>query len=175
MSNRIFFVSLISRDNRPLHIQEIEPLRGQEVLLSDRVDAETGLKPEKPLPLEVDINEHLKYHFLSNMALDVFLSPLYTGEPGIPTLMFVQDGVCVYGYETNTGLKILVGTSEEIDHSFEYIFKSMHKIYLGLVVNPFQSNDTNELTINEKSMEVKIKNVIKTWRAKYASTQEERK
>lgn len=127
-------------------------------MLSERVDEETGKPVAPPIPRETLVNNTLRCHFLSNMALDVFLSPLYEGEQGVPSLMFTQDGVNVYGYETNTGLKILVGTNGEIDQSYDTVFKQLHKLYLGLVVNPF-----NDGAINETKLSTKIQRVVEQW------------
>lgn len=70
------------------------------------------------------------------MALDVFLSPLYTGEPGSPSLLFTQDATSIYGYETNTGLRILVAVNGELT-GYDALFKKLHRVYLGMVVSPF--------------------------------------
>lgn len=49
------------------------------------------------------------------MALDVFESPFCpptaTAVQGKPSLLFVQDGMLVYGSETQTGLKLIIGCS----------------------------------------------------------------
>ncbi|CAM9010249.1 unnamed protein product [Wickerhamomyces anomalus] len=101
------------------------------------------------------------------MALDIFLSPFFEGEQGIPVLLFIQDGINIYGYETNTGLKILIGSSSEIDESFGFIFKKLHRLYLNLIVNPFQSNDLSQLTINEEKTTLKVNQIIDEWDKKY--------
>ena len=92
-------MSLISRNDVPLYIQsfDIGPM-----------DSEN---PQ-------NANKYLKYNFLSHMALDIFASPSSTSlreqqqdmeENGGVILLFIQDDITVYGYETNTGLKIIVG------------------------------------------------------------------
>lgn len=99
VNKRIQFVSLVSRKDVPLYIQsfDIGPM-----------DSEN---PE-------NANKYLKYNFLSHMALDIFASPSSTSlreqqqdieENGGAILLFIQDDITVYGYETNTGLKIIVG------------------------------------------------------------------
>ena len=99
VNKKIQFVSLISRKDVPLYIQsfDIGPM-----------DSEN---PE-------NANKYLKYNFLSHMALDIFASPSSTSlreqqqdmeENGGAILLFIQDDITVYGYETNTGLKIIVG------------------------------------------------------------------
>ncbi|KAG0688597.1 hypothetical protein C6P40_000753 [Pichia californica] len=97
---QIRFVSLISRDNRPLYIQAFVGEEAKDTQVSSK---------------EEEINELLKYNFLSHMSLDVFESPFAPvgthSSQGKPTLLFVQDGILVYGSETLTGLKIVVGCS----------------------------------------------------------------
>lgn len=99
IDKKIQFVSLISRNDVPLYIQsfDIGPM-----------DSENPQNAEK----------YLKYNFLSHMALDVFASPSAASlreqqqdmeENGGAILLFIQDDIMVYGYETNTGLKIVVG------------------------------------------------------------------
>lgn len=105
------------------------------------------------------------------MALDIFLSPFYEGDQGVPVLLFIQDGINIYGYETNTGLKILIGSSTEIDESFEFIFKKLHKLYLNLIVNPFQNNDLSQINVNEKNMTIKVNKIIDEWDTKYNTEQ----
>ena len=101
-SMKIKFVSLISRDNRPLYIQSFVSTQN-----------ENSPSPDAATPEEM--NELLKYNFLSHMSLDVFESPFAPvgthSAKGKPTLLFVQDGVLVYGSETLTGLKVVVGCS----------------------------------------------------------------
>ncbi|ODQ48081.1 hypothetical protein PICMEDRAFT_122937 [Pichia membranifaciens NRRL Y-2026] len=99
---KIKFVSLISRDNRPLYIQSFVSTQNEKSPSSDATTPE-------------EMNELLKYNFLSHMSLDVFESPFAPigthSAKGKPTLLFVQDGVLVYGSETLTGLKVVVGCS----------------------------------------------------------------
>lgn len=97
---QIRFVSLISQQNKPLYIQTFLPETGT------KTDTKNG---------EDEMNELLKYNFLSHMSLDVFESPFCpptaTAMEGKPSLLFVQDGILVYGSETQTGLKVVIGCS----------------------------------------------------------------
>lgn len=99
VEKKIQFVSLISRNDVPLYIQSFD---------IGPVNSETTQ----------DANKLLKYNFLSHMALDIFASPSSTSlreqqqdveENGGAILLFIHDEITVYGYETNTGLKIVVG------------------------------------------------------------------
>lgn len=103
---QIRFVSLISRDNRPLYIQAFLP---------ENNESEVDAKNEQGNLKSNEMNELLKYNFLSHMSLDVFESPFAPvgthSSQGKPTLLFVQDGILVYGSETLTGLKVVIGCS----------------------------------------------------------------
>lgn len=103
-SQQIKFAAIISRDDKPLYLQAFEP----------------------DVPKRKNANNFLKYNFLSHMSLDVFSSSSSlnlreqqkVGENDA-LLLFIQDGITVYGYETNTNLKIIVGLGvyEEYDES----------------------------------------------------------
>lgn len=97
---QIRFVSLISQQNKPLYIQTFLPETGSKTFVKSEDD---------------EMNELLKYNFLSHMSLDVFESPFGpptdTALEGKPSLLFVQDGILVYGSETQTGLKVVIGCS----------------------------------------------------------------
>ncbi|GMM36381.1 hypothetical protein DASC09_037060 [Saccharomycopsis crataegensis] len=200
MGAPIYFVALITRDNRPLHIQKFSPFEKSsqgESEIQDDDKATTSGDTVDASPCFVDsrsANELLKYNFLSNMALDVFSSALY--EPSSVdqncSLLFVEDGISVYGYETNTGLKIVVGTathgagargagviSEEsggsgngggfigvgggdVGKSLDGIFKNIHKAYLRLICNPFQPLDENAV-ISSKKLDKSIVEVVEVW------------
>ncbi|ODV59495.1 Tca17p [Ascoidea rubescens DSM 1968] len=230
MSNPpVYFVSLITRDNRPLHIQSFSPFGNKEEtdlpidkeskadaslnsetgtesvssgindsvktteLTANADDLDTGDKDDSgnnatdifgeelntiSLIQERKANEFLKYNFLSNMALDIFLSNFFSdsssndkasgfSNSNTSKLLFVQDGISVYGYESNTGLKIVIGTSsnEISNKNLDLLFKNIHKAYLGLICNPFQSLDEKSL-VTSKNFEAKIKCIVDSWNAK---------
>ncbi|VEU21757.1 DEKNAAC102779 [Brettanomyces naardenensis] len=137
--------------------------------------------PTPPHPPLVDYetreNELLKYNFLSHMALDVFdspFAPMAEVEPPAGRtyqLLFVQDGVFVFGQETNTGLKIVVGCSRnENDGSKESIglnnvFKQIYKAYLRLICNPFIGTDKIDQEIDNKPFDERIKQIVKEYKA----------
>lgn len=134
----IHFVSLISRDDRPLYIQGFD--------VGDANDLATA-------------NTFLKYNFLSHMALDVFSSPVSLNlreqqqSSGV-LLLFLQDDITVYGLETNNGLKIVVGMSEEESRQavLASFFSQIHKCYLKTVCNPFTdlTSDTDSILLTPK-------------------------
>ncbi|KAH3672720.1 hypothetical protein WICMUC_004126 [Wickerhamomyces mucosus] len=159
MANKIFF-------NKPLHIQPIQHLKGEETLVSEQIQQD-GSESHESIPNsndnELEMNDLLKYHFLSNMALDIFLSDFYEGDVGKPSLLFIQDGLNVYGYETSTKLRILIGTGFKITPDFINIFKQIQRVYLNVVLNPFQNNDPANSNINEKKLSSKIDDIIHKW------------
>ncbi|OWB66722.1 hypothetical protein B5S33_g944 [[Candida] boidinii] len=116
-------------------------------------------------------NEILKYNFLSHMSLDIFESPYF--EPNKIkdncNLLFVQDGVYVFGFESNTGLKIILGTSrkesEILNSDLSVVFKEIHKSYLRLICNPFKSIDDTS-TIENKNFDKRISNIVENWNSK---------
>lgn len=130
---QILFVSLISRDDKPLYIQSFDADADE---INDKVKTQNA-------------NKFLKYNFLSHMALDVFLSPVSLSlreqqqSDGV-LLLFIQDDVTVYGLETNSGLKIVVGTGEEEPAMtrIKQLFSSIHKCYLKTICNPFSDFST---------------------------------
>lgn len=90
---KVAFVSLISRDGRPLYIYNN----------GEREEDGKG-KGEGE-----GIENFLKYNFLSHMSLDVFESTYAPNTSEKPGLLFVQDGVFIYGYEMSIGVKVVVG------------------------------------------------------------------
>ncbi|OBA22349.1 snare-like protein [Metschnikowia bicuspidata var. bicuspidata NRRL YB-4993] len=125
-SASVLFVSLVSRDDKPLYIQSFE-----------------GAENAHALPQHA--GQFLKYNFLSHMALDVFASPMslhlreqQEDHDGV-LLLFIQDDVYVYGMETNNGLKVVVGASNEIGArpALRLLFLRIHRAYLKTVCNPF--------------------------------------
>ncbi|ODQ78390.1 hypothetical protein BABINDRAFT_39270, partial [Babjeviella inositovora NRRL Y-12698] len=109
-------------------------------------------------------NGLLKYNFLSHMALDSFLLPFYDSQKG-SSLFFIQDSIAVYGYETNTGLKIVVGTStrDSVGEALRPVFQQIHKVYIRLMCNPFQSITDEQTLSDNKRMQSSIMGIVDTW------------
>lgn len=159
----IKFVSLISRDDRPLYIQ------------SFNIENAT---------IE-DTNNFLKYNFLSHIALDVLSSPVsmslreqqqqhqQQGKLEMSViLLFIQDQVMVYGYETNNGLRIIVGLDQSYVVSdqaqLKQLFLDIHKCYIRAVLNPFNSCPDNEMDSNDSVLQSptfdrNIKRIVDVW------------
>ncbi|CCG21846.1 hypothetical protein CORT_0B01270 [Candida orthopsilosis Co 90-125] len=143
--NPIQFVSLISRTDKPLYIQSFISEIG-----SNPKEANTDGTTESVQSTST-INKFLKFNFFSHMALDIFSSPTslslreqqqqQQNTNGV-LLLFIQDQVIVYGYESNNGLKIIVGMDQSAiinqDNLYQFI-TSVYKLYLRVVCNPFKN------------------------------------
>ncbi|EGW35757.1 uncharacterized protein SPAPADRAFT_58960 [Spathaspora passalidarum NRRL Y-27907] len=161
--NPIQFVSIISRTDKPLYIQSF----GIDDTSTDTTE---------------NANKFLKYNFLSHMALDIFTSPeslsLRGGQSQTQqqtdanvVLLFIQDQVMVYGYETNNGLKIIVG----LDQSFviqdqrilRQLFLDIHKCYLRTIFNPFSKvndeEDDDDSVLSTPTFDKNIKKIVDGW------------
>lgn len=158
----IVFVALISRDDKPLFIESYDPSN--------------------------DANRFLKYNFFAHMALDIFLSPTAIGlreqqqqntDSGGVVLLFIQDDVAVYGYETNNGLRIVVGFSDEVadktlaaqvrpSRSLKDLFLRIHKCYLKVKCNPFTviNEDESELLAKSTSFAKGMGSIVDSWNEK---------
>ncbi|GEQ72596.1 hypothetical protein JCM33374_g6283 [Metschnikowia sp. JCM 33374] len=172
----VHFISLISRDDQPLYIQsfdsgpkrdEIDPKNPVQSPTSSSADPISCLSAE-------DANKFLKYNFLSHMALDVFASPMslhlreQQGDPDGVLLLFIQDDVTVYGMETNNGLKMVVGISEEVNYRprVKSLFSQIHRSYLRAVCNPFtdvSSSGDQEKILHTDSFDRRIKGIVSGW------------
>ena len=150
--NPIQFISLISRNDKPLYIQSFN--------IGDEEDDGTNMNP-------INADKFLKYNFLSHMALDIFTSPSslslreqqqqqqqqdknhQNGDNQISIiLLFIQDQIMVYGYETNNGLKIVIGLDQTINSTIitnnneefltklRKLFLDIQKCYLRTIFNP---------------------------------------
>ncbi|EEQ36108.1 putative trafficking particle complex subunit [Clavispora lusitaniae] len=152
----IHFVSLISRDDKPLYIQSFD------------ADMETA----DPLKKTENANKFLKYNFLSHMAVDVFASPVSLNlreqqqSDGV-LLLFIQDDVTVYGLETNNGLKIVVGTSGDDAPSaaLKTLFSNLHKSYLKAICNPFADleGQNSEKALQSARFDRNIAQIVEEW------------
>lgn len=152
------FVSLISRDDKPLYIQLFDV---QELEQISREDA----------------NKFLKYNFFSHMALDVFTSPMslnlreqqlqkHQQDDGI-LLLFIQDEVMVYGMETNNGLRIVAGLSggEPLAAPLKALFLSLYKCYLKTICNPFTDlrKGTSDEILQTPRFDNGVKGIVEQW------------
>lgn len=164
-NNPIQFISLISRNDKPLYIQAFN-------IGEEEEEEKQGEKQEgNTTPMNhTNADKFLKYNFLSHMALDIFTSPsslslreqqqqqdTHQNGDQIPViLLFIQDQVMVYGYETNNGLKIVIGLDQTRNFNdngngnhqnsltkLRKLFLDVQKCYLRTIFNPL-----NQLYIN---------------------------
>lgn len=152
----IHFISLISRDDKPLYIQSFD---------IDVESSDTNIKSQ-------NANKFLKYNFLSHMALDVFSSPVSLSlreqqlqlSDGV-LLLFIQDDVTVYGMETNNGLKIVVGMGDDEPPmaSLKKLFALVHKCYLKTICNPFTDLQNSEDILQSSSFDSGIGKIVADW------------
>ncbi|RKP29955.1 snare-like protein [Metschnikowia bicuspidata] len=143
----ILFVALISRDTRPLYMQMFDKGQKNESLDGDQprsAEQTSGEATKEALSHKEnrEAGSFLKYNFLAHMALEVFAAPLALAAREVladgVVLLFVQDDVAVYGMETNNGLKIVVGMSDEIERTtLLRVFGRIHRSYTRTVCNPF--------------------------------------
>lgn len=164
-------MSLVSRDDSPLYIQAF--------------DVPQNLTADDP----ATANRFLKYNFLSHMALDVFASPMAMTlheqqlqeqrlaelDLGGSTLLFVQDNVTVYGHETSTGLKIIVGAADvdseeasgglEKPQSFRELFSLILRCYLRVVCNPFSAIEDGDAArvLQGPKFDSSVRAVVEAW------------
>lgn len=184
----IKFVSLISKDDKPLYIQSFD---------LGKVDYEN----------RKDANRFLKYNFLSHVALDILASPMslyqrkeqtHKEENGGSVLLFIEDEISVYGYETSIGMKIVIGlgvdsnmTQSEkegiedtsIDNVQETkpkmptlasIFDNLYKCYVRVVCNPFtnitQGPEEIEKVLQTEKFGRNVKAVVDSWNNSVSQT-----
>ena len=163
-NNPIQFISLISRNDKPLYIQAFN--------IGEEEEEKQGEKQEgNTTPMNhTNADKFLKYNFLSHMALDIFTSPsslslreqqqqqdTHQNGDQIPViLLFIQDQVMFYGYETNNGLKIVIGLDQTRNFNdngngnhqnsltkLRKLFLDVQKCYLRTIFNPL-----NQIYIN---------------------------
>lgn len=170
----ILFVAFISRDAKPLYMQMFDspPKRlDQPTLRPEDAASESTAMPNQEATKNQPKNEagtFLKYNFLAHMALDIFSAPVsLSSRESLPDgviLLFVQDDVAVYGMESNSGLKIVVGTNEEMDPgALLRLFRRLHRAYVRTVCNPFSevlSAPDCENMLQTDSFDAKIRGAI---------------
>ncbi|KAH3687576.1 hypothetical protein WICPIJ_001437 [Wickerhamomyces pijperi] len=177
--SRIYFVSIVSRDNKPVHIQPLSHLPGflpLPITPLSSTDEQSNEPPLPPRPTDSQSSrftkeELLKLHTLTNTTLDIFTSPSHSSSShpaNTPRLLFIQDGVLIYGMQTNTRTKFIVGVSENIRRGEDRdvwerdreimrsrlsgLMKNIWGCYLGTVVlNPFNCIDTESPVVYKDS------------------------
>ncbi|KAI8988826.1 Sedlin [Pilobolus umbonatus] len=115
-------------------------------------------KQNNPLFIKNFSSNHpdLKYHYIAHTSIDVIEErangpknpDLYLG------LLYVMEEMAVYGYITNTRVKMVVVVSviDGIirDADMKALFRKIHTAYVANVCNPFYNIDTQK-SIQSKS------------------------
>jgi Sedlin, N-terminal conserved region len=173
-------LAIVGKNNRPLYVKEFVPEVGA---ISDEA-ALFGLSlPPSTLQMQAASNPScsLQQQFLLHAALDRFEElagppPGYgwRSRPGATDGMFVGlisvvDELRIYGYCTTTKIKIFLVVEDEAlskqqqqgnaDEDIKSLLKSIHKLYVEELLNPFTSLD-NPLTIVSKKFDAQVKNYI---------------
>lgn len=114
------------------------------------------------------------------MALDIISSPTsmsireqqqthdtqVLNEENRVLLLVVQDDVSVYGYESNTGLKIIVGfdnNTKTTEQNIYDLIKAIYKFYIKTVCNPFVEVGNNPDILQTHSFDKNIEAIVIKW------------
>lgn len=153
---QIKFIALISRDNQPVCI---------ETCLGNDNDNGNGNGDGSDC-----LNEELKYNFLSHMALDALecaespttttttttSTPAGAGSTSprtMPALLFIEDGVSVYGNVSAAGFKVVIGatnttctgtTSSSHLRRLSDAAARARRVYIDWASNPFSLYEPTE-------------------------------
>ncbi|KAJ8099417.1 Sedlin, N-terminal conserved region-domain-containing protein [Lipomyces tetrasporus] len=171
MVSRIYLVALMGRENNPLYVCGFGPETAQSSILRD--PGSTGVSSHDDscslatAGTEVSAvrDTELRYQFLAHISLDVFAAraPQKTSDSDFG-LLFVQDGMAMYGWMTNTAVKIVLGfaSGEVIGSEIRSIFRAIHFAYISLVCNPFYSVDERR-PIRSRKFDINIRRIVDAW------------
>ncbi|KAK9324683.1 Sedlin, N-terminal conserved region-domain-containing protein [Lipomyces orientalis] len=170
MVSRIYLVALMGRENNPLYVRGFGPeapssiSRDQDSTGASSHDDSCSLATTGTEVSTVRDTE-LRYQFLAHISLDVFAarSPQKTSDSDFG-LLFVQDGMAMYGWMTNTGVKIVLGfaSGEVISNEIRSIFRAIHFAYISLVCNPFYSVDERR-PIHSRKFDISLRRIVDAW------------
>jgi hypothetical protein len=115
----------------------------------------------------------LTYHFLVNTTLDVFAARVPTktnGDSDFGMLYAVDDACALYGWLTNTGVKIVVAVEGPVggeggvsEGDMKNVFRALQTAYIGLVCNPFFDNDETR-PITSRRFVADVRKIAESWR-----------
>lgn len=103
---------------------------------------------------------NLAHQFIAEMALDYVDAEL--NKPNLPSscsLLVVHNGIAVYGYLTNTNVKLFIGTdawTEQMD--LAPTMKELQELYISHVCNPFYN--AKETRIASPSFSAKVDKIV---------------
>ncbi|KAK6200960.1 Sedlin, N-terminal conserved region-domain-containing protein [Scheffersomyces amazonensis] len=194
------FISIISRHDKPLYIQSFNSLPNSSP--KDEEENNNNFLKYNFLshmaldifssPSSLNLREQQYYTYQrhvhsasasgSNSASsNTSTTAASTSDLGV-ILLFIQDGIEVYGYETNNGLKLIIGLSNNSSsntpppHKVNYqdiksLFQSVYKCYIRLICNPFNyslatsssSSADSDQTIDNVTFDNNIAKIVKSW------------
>ncbi|KAK9237503.1 Sedlin, N-terminal conserved region-domain-containing protein [Lipomyces kononenkoae] len=168
MVSRIYLVALMGRDNNPLYVRgflsetDSTSISGEPEPAGNGDGGSVGAVSTK---LSTSRDRELRYHFLAHISLDVFAArlPQKTSDSDFG-LLFVQDEIAMYGWMTNTGVKIVLGfaSGEIIGSEIRSIFRAIHFAYISLVCNPFYSVDERR-PIHSRKFDINVRRIVDAW------------
>ncbi|KAI8884584.1 Sedlin [Backusella circina FSU 941] len=125
--------------------------------------------PERNNPLYIKnfSNSHpdLKYHYIAHTSIDVIEERVSNGPKNLDLylgLLYAMEDLAVYGYITNTRVKLVVvvsvtdGTIRDSD--MKALFKKIHSAYVTTVCNPFYTIDAQK-SITSKAFSTAIEGI----------------
>jgi len=111
-------------------------------------------------------SDDLKYHYVVNTSLDV-IEERVQSAPKSPDmylgLLYSMEDLRVYGYITNTKIKIVMVLNAYDttlkDNDIRMMFSQLHQAYIKLVCNPFFNPESNS-TISSKKFEQNVLDIV---------------
>lgn len=100
--------------------------------------------------------DELKFHYLANISCDLVEAKITQSKynDSYLGLLYIMEDLAVYGYLTNTKIKIIIILTISInpvkDMEMKQIFRKVHNVYSNLISNPFYDPDSRN-TITSKS------------------------
>ncbi|KAK9364759.1 Sedlin, N-terminal conserved region-domain-containing protein [Lipomyces kononenkoae] len=168
MVSRIYLVALMGRENNPLYVRDFVPETASTPISREPEPAgngDSGSVEAVSTKISTSRDRELRFQFLAHISLDVFAArlPQKTSDSDFG-LLFVQDEIAMYGWMTNTGVKIVLGfaSGEIIGNEIRSIFRAIHFAYISLVCNPFYSVDERR-PIHSRKFDINIRRIVDAW------------
>ncbi|KAK9485590.1 Sedlin, N-terminal conserved region-domain-containing protein [Lipomyces starkeyi] len=169
MVSRIYLVALMGRENNPLYVRSFAPETASTSHDPDSIGVssydDSSSIGSASAKVSISRDTELRYHFLAHISLDVFAArlPQKTSDSDFG-LLFVQDGMAMYGWMTNTGVKIVLGfaSGEIIGSEIRSIFRAIHFAYISLVCNPFYTVDERR-PIHSRKFDINVRRIVDAW------------
>ncbi|KAI9262766.1 Sedlin [Sporodiniella umbellata] len=110
-------------------------------------------KQNNPLFIKNFSTSHpdLKYHYIAHTSIDVIEERVSSGPKYLDLylgLLYAMEDLAVYGYITNTRVKIIAVASVTDgiirDADMKSLFRKIHNAYVANVCNPFYNIDSQK-------------------------------